>query len=507
MQAGSRCITTTYERVKLMTNLGGKARSAVIWNTGFNLFRDLLQFGSMLVLVRLLAPESYGQFAMVTSIMGFLSVLSHNNFIGHILQVKEEADLRYQEHFTAGAVIQGSLFLITNGVAFSLQCIHSYAPIAPLIHVMSVTFLLEWPCELRRKMLERELNWKRLRLLQILGLITGASLALFMGWAGAGTYTLLIPGMLVTLPFIYDLFIIEKWRPAWTWSWSSYREVWRFGLTRLGSGLVGSGRQLMETSVLTSVVGFAMLGIFGRSIGLAQLFCQKFASQLMYAIYPILTRIDGREGDPTRVGGLVLRIVAWTAMPIAVVFANLAAPVVRVVYGDNWTAVTPLLPWAMGWGVLGALSTATYMLLLAKQQSRLCFYADTGTLFYTVVSLTTALPHGLTVYIGVQSGFQLIAVGILSYWLWVHRALSLRGLFNAIFPPLLACLMAYGVLEFLIYVILDDVDFTMFSAIGWGSLFLIIYVVVLRLCFKIEIKELVNYFPMKQKIWRYLCLN
>ncbi len=92
---------------------------------------------------------------------------------------------------------------------------------------MSITFLLEWPCELRRKMIEREFDWKRLRLLEAIGLIAGALLALSMAWAGAGTYTLLVPGMLVTLPFIYDLFVIEKWRPTWSWSWDRYRPAWR----------------------------------------------------------------------------------------------------------------------------------------------------------------------------------------------------------------------------------------------------------------------------------------
>jgi O-antigen/teichoic acid export membrane protein len=56
--------------------LGQRARQAVYWNTGFNLFRDLLQFAVMLVLVRILSPDAYGQFGLVTSIIGFISVFA-----------------------------------------------------------------------------------------------------------------------------------------------------------------------------------------------------------------------------------------------------------------------------------------------------------------------------------------------------------------------------------------------------------------------------------------------
>lgn len=490
-----------------MASLGSKARSAVIWNTGFNLFRDLLQFGTMLVLVRILEPESYGEFAMVTSIMGFLSIFSHNNFIAHILQVRDDVDARYQEHFTASAAIQSAIFVVTNLVALALHWLPSYAAIAPYVHLMSITFLLEWPCELRRKMIERELDWRRLRLLQAIGLVVGAVLALIMAWAGAGTYTLLVPGMLVTLPFIYDLFIVEKWRPSWDWSWGRYGAAWRFGLTRMGSGLVISGRQLLESGVLTTVVGFALFGIFGRAIGLAQMFCQKFASQLMYAIYPILTRIDDHHGDPGRVGSLVLRIVAWTAVPIAMVFAELAEPVVRVVYGKSWADVAPLLPWAMGWGVLSALNTATYMLLLAKHQTRLCLYADLGTLLATGTALFAAMPNGLIAYLGVLSAFQLVIIALLSYWLLEHQAVSLQGIINAFVPPLLASGGGWGILKALTLGIYGEGAFSVLGAVVWGTLFSLLYVGMLRIVFSSQMTELISYFPARQRLGRLLALK
>jgi O-antigen/teichoic acid export membrane protein len=73
-----------------MMGLGQKARAAVVWNAGFNIFRDLVQFVVMLVLVRALAPTAYGEFGFVTSIIGFISVFAFNNFIGYTLQVKND---------------------------------------------------------------------------------------------------------------------------------------------------------------------------------------------------------------------------------------------------------------------------------------------------------------------------------------------------------------------------------------------------------------------------------
>ena len=154
--------------------LAEKAKLSVLWNTGFNLFRDALQFCVMLVLVRLLDPSAYGQFGMASSVIGFISVFAVQNFIAHTIQVRNDEDVHYQDHFTAGAFIQIGLFFVANFIAFILRFIDSYATISPLVHLLSLTFLLEWPCELRRKMLERTLDWKRLRTLHGFGIIASS---------------------------------------------------------------------------------------------------------------------------------------------------------------------------------------------------------------------------------------------------------------------------------------------------------------------------------------------
>src|ERR1039458_10012771 len=243
-----------------MGGLSTKARSAVFWNTGFNIFRSGLQFANMLVLVRLILPEAYGQFGLVTSIIGFISIFGFNNFLAHLLQVREAKPANFQNHFTAGAVLNLSMFVVTNVVAFCSQWSPKWSPVASLIHVMSLTFLLEWPCNFRIKMIERDFDWKRLRLLHAIGLVLSFILAVAMALAGAGVYALLVPGMIVTLPFIFDLFVTMRWRPDWEWSWQEYRTTWHFGVTRIGSGLTLSGGQLLESGGLSAGLGFAGLG-------------------------------------------------------------------------------------------------------------------------------------------------------------------------------------------------------------------------------------------------------
>ena len=490
-----------------MTNIAQKARTAVAWNTAFNLFQDLLQFGTMLVLVRLLSPESYGEFGLSNSIIGFMSIFAFNNFVAYTLQVQRDSETHFQVHFTAGGVFQVTLFVLANIVALCLRWIPAYSPVAPLIHALSLTFLLEWPCELRRKMLERSLDWKRLRLLHGLGLLSSAGLSLALAWIGAGAFALLVPGMLVTVPFIVDLFVSHRWRPDWSWSWADYGPAMRFGLARLGSGLVGGGRRLLESGAITAVVGFAALGVLSRSVGFATMFCQRFASQLLYAIYPVLTRIEGEGGKAVRVATLVLRLVMWTVIPIAVTVSKLSEPIIRVVYGDRWSAVIPLLPWAMIWGALSAGAHAAYMLLLARQQARLCLIADLGGLVGTALGLWLALSQGTLQYLIAIVAVQALLLVYLLTALARVGAASVAGLASALLPP--ACSAVFS------WVVLDTAQLaggwgspqTFLEALSWGAIYGLVYVLLLRIAFKRQLGELISYFPAGGLLGRVLMLR
>ncbi len=182
-------------------DLRATAQSAVVWNTGFNLFRDLLQFVVMLVLVRLLDASAYGQFSLVTSIVGFISIFSFNNFVAYTLQVQTEDQTHYQEHFTAGAVLQLGMFAVANLTALAPamdSCLRSGGAVAPR-HVANISLRMAV-----RAAPENDRAHLRLAPAPVASCRRSCAqrraLAIGLALAGAGVYALIIPGMVVTFP-------------------------------------------------------------------------------------------------------------------------------------------------------------------------------------------------------------------------------------------------------------------------------------------------------------------
>jgi len=480
-----------------------RAKHALLWNAAFNIFRDFLGLIVMLVLVRLLEPEQYGKFALVTAIIGFISVFAHQNFVAHTIQVRADEDVNYQDHFTAGGLIQCAMFAVTNIVAFGLTYFESYVEIAPLVHMMSIGFLLEWPCELRLKMLERSLDWGRLRLLHAVGLVISSAVAIAMGFMGAGVYALLVPGLLVTLPFIVDLFFYQNWRPTWSWNRERYIPAFRFGVTRMTSGLASRARRLIESGAVVYVLGFSSAGLFERAVSLGLMFCQRAATQLMYTLYPVMTKLEPGTDQYRRASAIVLRGVAWFTIPIAVVLVVLAAPFVRLVYGDYWVDVIPLVPAAVTLGAIAAVSYVIYMLILAHDEERRCAYSDLLELFGTLVALALLLEKGLLSYL---LGLIVVRLAVLAYGIYVilaGGAMRRRELSNALFPPIAASGIAYVVCEGVLSMTAGLVD-TAPVVMLYPIAYLIVYAAFLRVIFGDVLVELVRYLPGNRMLSRVL---
>src|SRR5690349_17914379 len=140
-------------------SLGQSARGAVLWGSGFTLVMDVVQFALMLVLVRILSADDYGRAGLAQSVLGMVSILSFKTWIPHAFQLRDPKEVDWQSHFTAGTVINVSLFVLTLFVAGLMSLTTSYTGAAAPLAVLSLVLLVEIPANLRTTMIEAEHEW------------------------------------------------------------------------------------------------------------------------------------------------------------------------------------------------------------------------------------------------------------------------------------------------------------------------------------------------------------
>lgn len=486
-------------------SLKRSAQQAILWSAGLNLFRDVLQFGQMLVLARLLEPSIYGMAALATTFISFIGIFSFQHIIPHVLQVRSDSPVDYHQHFTVGVVLNSSLFVVANAVAFGTGYTTQYAPLQPLLHLLALTFLLSVPVDMRVKMLERDNNWGRLRIIQMAGIVISIASAIGMALAGAGVYALIVPGLLASLAFVLDLFLFSGWRPRWKWNFASYRDALHFGFNRAGSNALNGGRSLLQGTLVTEHLQFATLGVLGRAEGLANMFCGRIAQEVSNALYPVITRAEAHSDRFQRISGLILQSVAWVVIPIAAFFSMEAGSIVRLLFGEKWLAVIPLLPFAMVIGATVSIGATAYRLLLANNQSQLCLRSDMAAFVMGAASMVVLIPQGLYPYLIGATVVTFAIAAILVTLLIRTRGLRTGKLVAALVPPAIAstigCALSWAMQTLLPHNLPAAVQI-----VPAALLFAAIYTLVLRVLFHAQLVLIVEYLPGGKRIGKLLCL-
>ena len=219
----------------------------IVWNSAFQVFLVGTSFVSMLVLVRLLSPAEFGRATAATGVLALINCFNCSYFIAQAIQLREGEEPDWGAHWQAGCYIQFALFMICNGVAGLAWLFAAYRPIALLLHVASIGLLVDCPNQIAVTALRRDMDFRRLRLLQaactIITVISSVSLA----FVGAGAYALIIgSNVLHGIPQGAYWLGVRKWRPPphwWSWpDWRAYRAPLRFGAQLSGSAMLTAAR-------------------------------------------------------------------------------------------------------------------------------------------------------------------------------------------------------------------------------------------------------------------------
>lgn len=394
-----------------MTALGDAAARG----TGITLVtqaaRAVLQFGSVVVLARLLAPEDFGLIAMVTSVIGIAELVRDFGLSSAAVQVKTLSDDERTNLFWVNLGL-GAVCALAAVVAQPLiVALYDEPRLGAIVLSLSAIFVLSGASTQFRADLTRSLRFRALGTSDVVAQQCGVTTAVALAVQGQGLWAIVAQQLVVAAVALVTVVSAAGWRPGWPRRGTSITRFFRFGGGLFGTQAIHYATKNVDNVALGAVAGAAALGLYTRAYQLLMTPLSLINAPMTRVALPVLSRVQDDENTYARYLRKVQLVGCYLTATVFTVAAGLAEPLVQVLFGRRWLEVAPIFAALALGGVFRSLSQVAYWIYLSKgvPGAQLRLSLVTGPLI--VLVMLAGLPWGA---LGVAVGHS---VAHALYWL------------------------------------------------------------------------------------------
>lgn len=330
----------------------------------------ILQYGTTLVLARLLIAEDFGIWAILLLFTQLAYVLFDFGFSSALIQHKNLDEQHYNTTFLIyllSALIYTLLVWLFAGVFAQF---FKHAELKPALERLTIIFILYAFNAIPRIRLQREMRFKRFSLIQISGVSVNSVVTLSLALTGHGFWSF-VYGIIAEQLVLTILFNVLAWTPVrLSFDKKAFHELWGYGVSVLGTRLVGYLNTNIPSFLIGKLLGLDALGYYNIAYQLVEFPVQRISKNVLRVMFPAFSRLQGNLAEYRQLYRQVVFYLGTVLTPMFIGLAMVAPYLVPVLYGEKWIPViVPLQLLALA-GFSRSVWTTISVIFLSKGQPR-----------------------------------------------------------------------------------------------------------------------------------------
>jgi O-antigen/teichoic acid export membrane protein len=418
--------------------LGQALGKGLAWSLLNNVVSRLGTFLAGIVVVRILSPQDYGIYAVGMVVLVVLLSMNELGVSVAIVQRRSRIDDIAPTVATisiaASAAIAAAGFVAAPFIAHILNTPQA----AGLIRLLLVGVVIDGITAVPNGLITRAFDQRTRLKIDLIAFAVGTPLTIGLALGGAGAWSL---GWGTVAGNVVSLALTLRWAPQRVrpgWSRSAASDVLSFGLPLAGASMLLLVMLNVDYLVVGHVLGPAQLGFYLLAFNLCSWPITVISVAIRRVALAAFSRMSIEPGGGRDGFTKVVALVVAGTVPLCVLLAGYAGPIVGFLYGDKW------LPAADAVRFLAVLSAGRiaveliYDFLAAVGRPRSTLWLHGGWLVALVPTLVYAAHrNGIT---GVAQGHATVmcVVVLPLICLLLHRAgVRLGALARQLLLPLL----------------------------------------------------------------------
>lgn len=335
--------TPANEANKPEPELRDKVLSALRWTVLGRFAAQALRWGSTIIVIRFLMPADYGVMSMVEVLFSLLITLAGSGLADGL--VKEKHVSKATERAMLSALLTVSIGLaIFQWFAAPLVARWFNEPaVIPVLQLLVIPLvLLPW-FTLPMAMLKQEMRFKELALVEFFSALLASVVTLTMAILGYGIWALVMGQIAAISCRVVGFAYVRGGFTLPGGVTPEVKPLLKFGLLVAATGLLWTVYARVDVFIGGRRLSTSEIGFYAVALDLAALAMSRLMPLVHQVGFPSYAQLDGDAAAAGRYLRKTMRLLALLVCPVFIGLAAIADPFVRLVLGDGWLPLVPLL--------------------------------------------------------------------------------------------------------------------------------------------------------------------
>jgi O-antigen/teichoic acid export membrane protein len=392
-----------------------------------NFLRQPISFISFFALSVFLAPAELGVFWAVSEITAFLGYFSDIGLAAALIQKKKSPKIKeIRTTFTLQQIIVVVLVGITLLLTPILQKQFDFGDQGKyLLYALLFGFITSSLQTIPTVYLERNLQFRKLAIVDLVEQIVFSGLAVFLAWSGFGTVSWIAAVMGRAVAGLILIYIFSPWPIGFNFQWDSVKDLFGFGIPYQANSLLAVVKDRLVNIFLWGIVGSTGMGILGWAQKWSQLPLRFLMDSVIRVSFPAYSRI---QKNKERMKRALERAGFFVNLLIFPTLAGLAVAIPKMIKTfpqyQQWSiAIVPLWLYLANF----AFGTATTPLVNAFNAVGKVRVNLKLMVMWTVLTwLTVPAMAKIWGVNGAAGGLLLVSASSVVAWWWVKKEFKLN---------------------------------------------------------------------------------
>ncbi|MCP9199894.1 lipopolysaccharide biosynthesis protein [Gramella sp. GC03-9] len=428
-----------------------KIFSGIFWTSMQAVIQRAFRFLVKLFLARLLFPEDFGIVGMAVVFTSFIQVFSDLGFGQALIQRKKEnlSDNYYNTAFWTNIGWSIIIYLI---IAFIIGPFSTWfygeEILNKIIPVLGVSVLINPIILVHRAKLTRDLNFKKLAIINNSSNIGAGILAIILAYTGFGVWALIfntIAQFLIAVPLY---FFATKWTPKLIWNKESFKDLFGFGIFTSSSALISRFANQGDYLLIGKFIGKIELGLYSFAFIITDAIRSQIKSVINSVLFPVYSQYQDEKSKQFKIYTKSIFYNSLTIVPLMCVLF-FATNALLIFFGDKWEASLIIIKIIAISAIIETITTSFPSLLRANNLPGLEFKIEAikVLVFYLPLIYLGVIYNGI---VGAASGVLIsrilgavINLIVMERWLNLSSIIVLKEFFKGFLPSLISLIMCY----------------------------------------------------------------